>query len=131
MPQFKEVRDTMRYLSIVFILFLSACAQSLTGDTQPTEQSRNSGSSFTYQCKSGKTIIASYLTDSTVVVDYDNRVLEMKITVSGSGARYVGEKLEWWTKGSGQHASGTLFRHLEDGTPGEAVEHCEQIADAA
>ena len=131
MPQFKEVRETMRYLSIVFILFLSACAQSLTDDTRPTEQSSNSSSSFTYQCKSGKTIKASYPTDSTAVVEYDNRVLEMKIAVSGSGARYVGEKLEWWTKGSGQRASGTLFRHLEDGTSGEAVEQCAQVADAA
>lgn len=86
--------------------------------------------SLTYQCDSGKTIMAAYPTDSTAVVEYDNRRIQMKIAVSGSGARYVGERLEWWTKGSGEGATGTLFRHLEDGTSGEVIEQCLQVEDS-
>jgi len=121
----------MRYLAIVLILFLSACGQSSTDHAASTKQSSDSGLSFTYQCESGKTIKVLYPTDSTAVVEYDNRRLQMKVAVSGSGARYVGEGLEWWSKGSGEDASGTLFRHLKDGTTGEAVEQCKQVTDAA
>ena len=56
-----------------------------------------------YQCESGETILATYRsTDSARV----------QIAVSGSGARYVGGGLEWWTKGSGAESEGTLFRHM-------------------
>ena len=121
----------MRYLAVVFILFLSACGQSSTDHAASTKQSDDSGLSLTYQCKSGKTIKVSYPTDVTAVVEYDHRRLQMKIAVSGSGARYVGEGLEWWSKGSVKGASGTLFRHLKDGTSGGVVEQCKQVADAA
>ncbi|WP_036503288.1 MliC family protein [Nitrosococcus oceani] len=120
----------MRFLSIVLIVFLSACGQPSTGGTASTEQSSDADLSFKYQCESGKTIMVSYPTDSTAVVEYDDRRLQMEIAVSGSGARYVGERLEWWTKGSGEGASGTLFRHLEGGTSGEAIQQCAQVADA-
>ncbi|MGV8923351.1 MAG: MliC family protein, partial [Thermomonas sp.] len=46
---------------------------------------------------------------------------------SGSGARYVGSDLEWWTKGSGSGSEGTLLRHQADGTSGEIVESCKAI----
>ncbi|WP_199455800.1 MULTISPECIES: MliC family protein [unclassified Marinobacter] len=121
----------MRFLSIILIVFLAGCGQPSTDGAASTKQSSDASLSFKYQCESGQTIKVSYPTDSTAVVDYDDRRLQMKIAVSGSGARYVGHGLEWWTKGSGEGASGTLFRHLEDGTSGEAVEQCAQVADAA
>ena len=121
----------MRFLSIVLVVFLSACGQLSTDGTASTEPSSDTNLSVKYQCESGKTIMASYPTNSTAVVEYDGRRLQMKIAVSGSGARYVGEGLEWWTKGSGKGASGTLFRHLEDGTSGETIEQCAQVVDAA
>ncbi len=121
----------MRFLPIVLIVFLSACGQPSTDDTASKEQSSDGNLSFKYQCESGETIMVSYPTDSIAVVEYDDRRLQMRIAVSASGARYVGERLEWWTKGSGEGASGTLFRHLEDGTSGEAIEQCTQVADAA
>lgn len=83
-------------------------------------------SSATYHCESGRTVRASYPSDSAAVVEYEGRTLRMTLAVSASGARYVGEGLEWWTKGSGPGSSGTLFRHLSDGTSGETVELCEQ-----
>ncbi len=80
----------------------------------------------TYQCESGLAIQASYPTDDTATVDYDGQTLSMTIAVSGSGARYVGDELEWWTKGNGPGAEGTLFRHNSDETTGALVEQCEQ-----
>lgn len=121
----------MRFLSIALIVFLTACGQPSTDYTASTKQSSDAGLSFKYQCESGKLIMVLYPTDSTAVVEYDNRQFKMEIAVSGSGARYVGARLEWWIKGSGEGASGTLFRHLEDGTSGEAIEQCVQVADAA
>jgi membrane-bound inhibitor of C-type lysozyme len=116
----------MRFLSIVLIFFLSACAQLPIDDIPALEQSNDANLSFKYLCESEKTIVVAYPTDSTAVVEYDSRHLQMKIAVSGSGARYVGERLEWWTKGSGQGASGTLFRHLSGGISGEVIEQCVQ-----
>lgn len=119
----------MRFLSIIFIIFLSGCEQPSLDDTVSTKQSGDANLSFKYQCKSGQTIKVSYPTDSTAVVDYDERRFQMKIAVSGSGARYVGNGLEWWTKGTGKGASGVLLRHLKDGTSGKTIEHCTQVAD--
>lgn len=121
----------MRFLPIVLIVFLSACGQPSTDYTASTEQSSDTGLPFKYQCESGKSIIVIYPTDSTAVVEYDDRQFKMEIAVSGSGARYVGARLEWWIKGSGEGASSTLFRHLEDGTSGEVIEQCVQVADPA
>ncbi len=113
----------VRFLSVVFIVFLAGCGQTLPdGDTDL---------SFKYRCESGQIIKASYPMDSKAIVDYDGHRLEMKIAVSASGARYVGEGLEWWTKGTGAGAPGTLFHHREDGTSGAAIERCTQLADTA
>lgn len=81
---------------------------------------------MTYQCKSGRTVRASYPSNSVAVVEYEDRTLQMSLAVSASGARYVGQQLEWWTKGSGPGAAGTLLRHEADGTTGAIVDQCEQ-----
>lgn len=78
----------------------------------------------TYACESGQTITAAYPTTETATVQYQGRSYDMLIAISGSGARYVGGGLEWWTKGSGPGSEGTLLRHLADGTSGDAVEFC-------
>lgn len=105
-------------LSILFIVFFSAC-----------EQSHDANLSFKYQCKSHKIIEVVYPTNTTAIVKYDNRRLQMYIEVSGSGSRYVGDGLEWWTKGSGEGGLGSLFIHLKDGSSGKVVEQCRQIED--
>lgn len=69
-------------------------------------------------------INVSYPSTEAATVRYKGQNLEMKIAVSGSGSRYTGGGLEWWTKGSGTGAAGTLFRHLADGTTGDSVEAC-------
>lgn len=114
----------MRLLSLALILVVTGCGRSSPENSRaPVAQS---ATPVTYQCEGGGTIQVSYPSDSTAVVVYEGRTLQMTIAVSGSGSRYVGEGLEWWTKGSGPGSSGTLFRHLSDGTTGEVVEQCEE-----
>ncbi len=79
-----------------------------------------------YRCKSGEAIAATYPSTDLATIQYKDRIYNMRIAVSGSGARYVGSELEWWTKGSGIGSEGTLFRHNADGTSGDSVEVCTE-----
>ena len=106
-------------LAISSILLLSACASSPQEPegAQASAATPSTSSVHNYRCESGEAITATYpSTDSATV----------QIAVSGSGARYVGGELEWWTKGSGTGSVGTLFRHNADGTSGDSVEVCTE-----
>lgn len=103
-------------LTFASILLVSACA------TTPKDASVHK-----HLCESGETIISSYPSTESASVQYKGTDYTMQIAVSGSGARYVGGGMEWWTKGSGTGSDGTLFRHNADGTTGQAVESCKGI----
>jgi membrane-bound inhibitor of C-type lysozyme len=106
------------------ILLVSASA-SFTNTPTPA---RITTTSFVrnYRCDSGETIAATYTsTDSTRVCDTRVIVTTCYIAVSVSGARYAGDDLEWWTKGSGPGSEGTLFRHEADGTSGDIIVRCK------
>lgn len=77
-----------------------------------------------YVCASGARIVATYPDTESATVQYKGATYPLRIAISGSGARYVGERIEWWTKGTGTGSSGTLLRHNADGTSGDALEHC-------
>ena len=79
-----------------------------------------------YRCESGEAIAANYTSTDSATIQYKGSTYRMQIAVSGSGARYVGGGLEWWTKGSGAGSEGTLFRHNVDGTSGDSVEICTE-----
>ncbi|HQR03128.1 MAG: MliC family protein [Proteobacteria bacterium] len=81
---------------------------------------------FFYRCQSGQMIETFYPTGETATILYRGKSLGMHVAISGSGARYVGEGLEWWSKGSGPGATGTLFHHLPDGTTGDTIEDCAE-----
>lgn len=116
-------------LTFVSILLVSACDSSYQDQADvPTPGATQSESTvYNYRCDSGETIAASYPSTESATVQYNGNGYNMKITVSGSGARYVGGELEWWTKGSGPDAEGTLFRHNADGTTGESIELCTEL----
>lgn len=116
-------------LTFASILLVSACASSpqdkaavqTSATALPTSLVHN------YRCESGETIAAIYPSTDSATVQYKDRKYNMQIAVSGSGSRYVGGELEWWTKGSGPGSEGTLFRHLADGTSGEITERCTEF----
>jgi len=110
--------------AIVMAATLAGCAAPAvpqgTGQTVPVI------ASFVYRCESGRIIEAAYRTDGTAAVRYAQQTHLMHVAVSGSGARYVGDGLEWWTKGTGASAPGTLLRHRADDTTGAVIESCVQ-----
>lgn len=79
---------------------------------------------YTYQCESGVKVTAEYPSTEAVFVDYKNVRYTMERTVSASGARYVGDGMEWWTKGSGPGSEGMLSRLGENGESSEVIELC-------
>lgn len=86
----------------------------------PPDDSAAADAPSKFACKSGKTVEATYPTTETATVVYDGKTIAMKIAVSGSGARYTGDGLEWWTKGN----EGTMSKLLPDGTSGDIIENC-------
>ena len=110
----------MKVVVIVFFLVLAGCSS-----TQPNLSQGNTSifiPAHIYRCESGETITASYLTIDSANITYKGSVYNLKIAVSASGARYVGDSLEWWIKSS----DGTLLQHNADGTSGERIELCTQ-----
>ncbi len=110
------------------ILLISACTgapQNKSGAQMPVAAPSSTASVHNYRCESGQTMAAAYPSTDSATVQYKGSQYAMRIAVSGSGARYVGGGLEWWTKGSGPGSEGTLFRHKADGTSGEIMERCK------
>ena len=115
-------------LTIASVLLVSACASSprdKAGAPTPVVSSATA-SVHHYRCESGETIAATYPSTNSATVQYKGHSYTMQIAISGSGARYVGGGLEWWTKGSGAGAEGTVFHHMADGTSGESIESCTE-----
>lgn len=106
-------------------LFLSACA-STPKEQESSSASEATSSMHSYRCESGEAITATYPSTDSATVQYKGNTYDMQVAVSGSGARYVGAQLEWWTKGSGTGSEGTLFHHNADGTSGDIVETCKE-----
>jgi membrane-bound inhibitor of C-type lysozyme len=52
-----------------------------------------------YHCADGQTVRASYPSPDAAVVEYGGLSRTLKATTAASGARYVGNGLQWWTKG--------------------------------
>ncbi|MEO8808639.1 MAG: MliC family protein [Rhodanobacter sp.] len=54
---------------------------------------------ITYTCDDGRTVQAVYPDTETAVIILDGQTLRLHIAVSADGARYVGNRWQWWTKG--------------------------------
>jgi membrane-bound inhibitor of C-type lysozyme len=115
-------------LTFAAILLVSACAGSQLEkeDIQTPVATLSMSPVHSYQCDSGETITATYPSSESATIQYQGSDHAMQIAISGSGARYVGGELEWWTKGSGPGSNGTLFHHMPDGTSGEMIELCTE-----
>ncbi len=71
--------------------------------------------------------MAIYTSTRSATVQYRGKTYDMHIAVSGSGARYVGDDLEWWTKGNGIGSEGMLLQHNVDGSTGDIIELCTAL----
>ena len=119
-------------IAFACVLLISACtgtAPNKSGVPMPVAAapSAAAAAAHSYRCESGQAVAAAYPSTDAATVQYQGSRYAMQIAVSGSGARYVGGGLEWWTKGSGPGSEGTLFRHQADGTSGEILERCKAL----
>ncbi|MDO6461414.1 MliC family protein [Granulosicoccaceae sp. 1_MG-2023] len=120
-------------LTFASLLMLGACAPlSDTADETGAAAAAHTSDSAAheYLCGSGELIRASYIDDEQARISYNGDTYDMRIALSASGARYVGDGLEWWSKGSGEGAEGLLLRHRADGTSGEILESCTVLSGA-
>ena len=78
---------------------------------------------ISYQCDSGNRIIVTYPTTDTAEVKYMDDKYQMKIAISASGARYVGDGLVWWTKGN----EASMYKAVNNTETGEQIENCTQV----
>lgn len=116
------MRSLSRMLPLVLIgLVLGACSPR----PEPVATAPAPGDEVIYYCESGARVMVSYPDTDSAVIGYNGQTHQMKIAVSASGARYVGDELEWWTKGSGEKATSALFARLADGTSGKLIESCK------
>jgi membrane-bound inhibitor of C-type lysozyme len=54
---------------------------------------------LTYTCDDGRAVQATYPDTDTAVLTFDRQTHRLHTAISASGARYVGEQWQWWTKG--------------------------------
>lgn len=78
---------------------LAACSRPAAAPSEP-EPSTATVAWITYACEDGRTVKAEYPDSGTAHVQVDGETYALKVAVSGSGARYVGDGLQWWTKGA-------------------------------
>lgn len=63
----------------------------------PTQPAPSTAPVVGYACESGQTVNVQYVDDATARVSYKGRTADLRLTPSGSGARYAGDELEWWS----------------------------------
>lgn len=86
----------MRGAALAPALALAACSPGATPTDPPAERSTPW---ITYVCTDGRTFQALYPDAKTALVRLAGREHTLKIAVSGSGARYAGDGLQWWNRG--------------------------------
>lgn len=106
---------TLTTLSAV-ALILAACAPP--ADAPPEAPAQPAGASpapstlpvVGYACESGRTVDVQYVDDATARVTYLGATADLRLTPSGSGARYSGAEWEWWSATRDGQEQATLGR---------------------
>lgn len=89
-----------RFVPLALIALLTAC---LPKPADPVAEAPATAAPVVpvtvYVCEDGRIVRALYPDARTAQVTLDGSVHRMTGTISGSGARYTGEGLQWWTRG--------------------------------
>ena len=89
-------------VGLAALLGLAACnkpAEQAQAPEAPAAAAPAAAALTTYACDDGRSLKASYPDADTAVVELEGATHTLKIAISASGARYVGDGLQWWTKG--------------------------------
>ena len=83
-------------------LLRATCTVLLAACTTPPVQHTEAGAKSTwirYVCSDGQVVQASYPDTDTALVNIKGSTHTLHSAMSGSGARYIGDGWQWWTKG--------------------------------
>lgn len=115
---------SFRIISIAALgLLMTACGQPANEAEPPadaaaqtlppiTGEPATEPVTVTYACADGSSLTATYSGDEATV-EHGGQTYAMTTQISASGARYVGDGLQWWTRGDGE---GTVTPMPEGGT---------------
>jgi membrane-bound inhibitor of C-type lysozyme len=71
-----------------------------------------------YACPGGESVTARYPDAATAVIEYKGATHKLKTAPSADGARYIGDGLQWWTKGMTMGMISTLPPGKDYAEPG-------------
>lgn len=108
----------MKRLLFLLILPLAACTVT---DSRKTPDSGAGSSGVRYICDSGEPVYINYR-ENGISLRYKGQTHRLKIAVSASGARYAGDSLVWWNKGS----ENTLYKLAGKDDTGAMLESCKE-----
>ena len=109
---------------------LSACGAPEPEGPAPVEPSAApppgaavaaSTGAVTYACESGQAVTATYPNADSAQIAYGGRTYATRSVQSASGARYIGDGVEWWTASRNGQEGATLSRLGPDGQTAVAV----------
>lgn len=87
-------------LPLCLALTAAACSKPEPAPPPPAAKVEAPATPWTpYVCADGRVVQALYPDHETARLKLEGGAYQLKIAMSGSGARYVGEGLQWWTKG--------------------------------
>lgn len=86
---------TIRILVVVLAHLLAGCHASHSPAPAAAK-------GLTYACDDGRTVQAAYPDTQTAEPTLDGQTHRLQIAISGSGARYIGDGWQWWSKGMQQ-----------------------------
>ena len=111
--------EMRRFAAVAMLLALAACEKPAA--PPPADASAEATSAAapaapvnpvvavtTYACPGGESLQAAYPDRETAIVTWKGHAYSLKIARSGSGARYTGYGLQWWTKGLNRGTIATL-----------------------
>ena len=88
------------WLALALLAPLAACSNPAAEPAPAAEAPADASIPWVpYVCADGRIVRALYPDTQTARLKVEGNDYRLKIAVSGSGARYVGEGLQWWTKG--------------------------------
>lgn len=123
---------SFRIMSVAALgLLAAACSQPAEEEAEPsadavatlppiTGEPLTEPATVTYACADGSSLTAVYEGDAATV-EYAGRTHAMTTRISASGARYVGDGLQWWTRGDGEGVVTPMPEGGTDPAQGEGV----------
>lgn len=130
------MRRAAAVLSCLSLIAATACSPEAESPPAPVQPSpapaQPAVPPVSYACESGQSVTVGYPDTSTAQLTYKGQAYTLRRAQAGSGARYIGSGVEWWTATRDGSESATLSRLGPNEEVGTAVlERCSRPASGA